>query len=225
MMTSMRRIWGVPSCVHCCSRAHWSFSSTNTGTKWPRGSSIAVAGLLSTLAAPSAYCQKLEPSAATRAAGSQEPSLEQVNTATPQLERKQFAFTTNPLNLVIGRYGFNFEYQPVAHHGLIVSLQCCSGSSLNRQNLFAPWALCHLAHVSGGRDKVRRPLECLGAKHAAREMSRVHPARSRIEKAPVHDASVMHVSVMLHIGVEMRCSATMFSPQLYTGLDQPANCT
>lgn len=35
--------------------------------------------------------------------------------------RKQFAFTVNPLNYLILRYGFNFEYQPVAHHGLIVS--------------------------------------------------------------------------------------------------------
>jgi hypothetical protein len=35
--------------------------------------------------------------------------------------RKQFAFSVNPLNYLILRYGFNFEYQPVAHHGLIVS--------------------------------------------------------------------------------------------------------
>jgi hypothetical protein len=33
----------------------------------------------------------------------------------------RFALTFNPLNLIIGRYGFNFEYQPVPHHGLIFS--------------------------------------------------------------------------------------------------------
>ena len=36
-------------------------------------------------------------------------------------EPKQFALSTNPLNLFIGRYGINFEYQPTLHHGLIVS--------------------------------------------------------------------------------------------------------
>ena len=34
---------------------------------------------------------------------------------------KQFAITANPLNLIIGRYGINFEYQPILHHGLILS--------------------------------------------------------------------------------------------------------
>lgn len=39
----------------------------------------------------------------------------------PKPEPTHFAITTNPLNLFIGRYGINFEYQPVLHHGLIVS--------------------------------------------------------------------------------------------------------
>ena len=39
-------------------------------------------------------------------------------------EPKQFALSTNPLNLYIGRYGINFEYQPTLHHGLIVSPHC-----------------------------------------------------------------------------------------------------
>lgn len=44
-----------------------------------------------------------------------------VGVTEPRPVRKQFAFTFNPLNLLIGRYGFNFEYQPVLHHGLIVT--------------------------------------------------------------------------------------------------------
>ena len=39
----------------------------------------------------------------------------------PKEAPKQFAITTNPLNLYIGRYAINFEYQPVLHHGLIVT--------------------------------------------------------------------------------------------------------
>ena len=39
----------------------------------------------------------------------------------PKPEPKQFAITTNPFNLYIGRYGINFEYQFVLHHGIIVS--------------------------------------------------------------------------------------------------------
>ena len=56
------------------------------------------------------------------------PAPEQVkpgnSASAPELEpaQKQFAFTFNPLNLIIGRYGFNFEYQPVPHHGLIATL-------------------------------------------------------------------------------------------------------
>jgi hypothetical protein len=34
---------------------------------------------------------------------------------------KQVAITFNPLNLLIGRYGFNFEYEPVPHHALIIT--------------------------------------------------------------------------------------------------------
>jgi hypothetical protein len=41
--------------------------------------------------------------------------------ATPEPAPKQFAITTNPLNLFIHRYGVNFEYQPTLHHGVIVS--------------------------------------------------------------------------------------------------------
>jgi hypothetical protein len=39
----------------------------------------------------------------------------------PKPVPKQFAITTNPLNLYIQRYGINFEYQPTLHHGLILS--------------------------------------------------------------------------------------------------------
>ncbi len=42
-------------------------------------------------------------------------------TDSPSTELRHFAFTLNPLNLVIGRYGFNFEYQPVVHHCLVVT--------------------------------------------------------------------------------------------------------
>ncbi len=44
-----------------------------------------------------------------------------VTTPEPKPVPKQFAFTFNPLNTIINRYGFNFEYQPVLHHGLIVT--------------------------------------------------------------------------------------------------------
>jgi len=44
-----------------------------------------------------------------------------IQSDTPSPEPRQFAFTFNPLNLIIGRFGFNFEYQPVLHHGLIVT--------------------------------------------------------------------------------------------------------
>jgi hypothetical protein len=44
-----------------------------------------------------------------------------VSTAEPKPVPKQIAFTANPLNFIIGRYGFNFEYQPVLHHGLILT--------------------------------------------------------------------------------------------------------
>jgi len=39
----------------------------------------------------------------------------------PEPAPKQFAITTNPLNLYIHRYGLNVEYQPTLHHGIIVS--------------------------------------------------------------------------------------------------------
>ena len=44
-----------------------------------------------------------------------------ISTAEPKPEHKQMSFTFNPLNLFIGRYGFNFEYQPIVHHGLIIT--------------------------------------------------------------------------------------------------------
>lgn len=44
-----------------------------------------------------------------------------VGVTEPRPVPKKFAFTFNPLNLLIGRYGFNFEYQAVPHHGLIVT--------------------------------------------------------------------------------------------------------
>lgn len=44
-----------------------------------------------------------------------------VGVTEPKPTAKQFAFTFNPLNLLIGRYGFNFEYQPVPHHGMIAT--------------------------------------------------------------------------------------------------------
>ena len=44
-----------------------------------------------------------------------------VGVTEPRPLPKQFAFTFNPLNLLIGRYGFNFEYQPVLNQGLIVT--------------------------------------------------------------------------------------------------------
>ena len=58
---------------------------------------------------------------------------------------RQFAVTFNPLNLLIGRYGFNFEYEPVPHHALIftphydylsgeVGTDGCSGTCSLRLN-------------------------------------------------------------------------------------------
>ncbi len=44
-----------------------------------------------------------------------------VQNGAPSPEPSRFALTFNPLNLIIGRYGFNFEYQPVLHHGLILT--------------------------------------------------------------------------------------------------------
>jgi hypothetical protein len=44
-----------------------------------------------------------------------------VGVTEPKPVPKQFAFTFNPINLLIGRYAFNFEYQPLPHHGLIVT--------------------------------------------------------------------------------------------------------
>jgi len=49
-----------------------------------------------------------------------------VGVTEPEPVPKQFAFTVNALNLIvgyfgIGRYGFNFEYQPLPHHGLVVT--------------------------------------------------------------------------------------------------------
>jgi hypothetical protein len=40
---------------------------------------------------------------------------------TPTPKAKRLALTLNPLNLIIGRYAFNFEYQPLLHHSLIIT--------------------------------------------------------------------------------------------------------
>lgn len=42
-------------------------------------------------------------------------------TETPIPQPKQLAITVNPLNLIIGRYAFNFEYEPLLHHSLIIT--------------------------------------------------------------------------------------------------------
>jgi hypothetical protein len=36
-------------------------------------------------------------------------------------EHKRIALTVNALNLIVGRYAANLEYQPVPHHGVIVT--------------------------------------------------------------------------------------------------------
>ena len=51
----------------------------------------------------------------------QSETIAPVQNGEPAPQRSRFALTFNPLNLIIGRYGFNFEYQPVPHQGLIVS--------------------------------------------------------------------------------------------------------
>jgi hypothetical protein len=40
---------------------------------------------------------------------------------TPSASPSRFALTGNPLNLIIGRYAFNLEYQPAPHHSLMVT--------------------------------------------------------------------------------------------------------
>lgn len=58
-------------------------------------------------------------SAATPAGGPAEPSAQDARDS--RSERTQFAISANPLNFIIGRYGLNFEYQPIAHHGVILT--------------------------------------------------------------------------------------------------------
>jgi hypothetical protein len=53
--------------------------------------------------------------------GSPDQSMAPTQINSPPPKPRRFAFTFNPLNLVIGRYGFNFEYQPAAHHSLVVT--------------------------------------------------------------------------------------------------------
>ncbi len=89
---------------------------------------IGILGLLTTLSSSRAYGQTPEPAQGT-------PVMVQMPDGTykqgyavpatvvqqPKPEPTHFAISTNPFNLYIGRYGINFEYQPVLHHGLIVS--------------------------------------------------------------------------------------------------------
>jgi hypothetical protein len=89
---------------------------------------IGILGLLSTLSSSRAYGQTPAPQP-----GPGTPVIVQMPDGTyqqgyavpvaqqPKPEPKQFAITTNPFNLYIGRYGINLEYQPVLHHGMIVS--------------------------------------------------------------------------------------------------------
>lgn len=85
--------------------------------------SLAVAQEAARSASPAQTSKQTEPTSATR----------------------QFAFTFNPLNLLIGRYGFNFEYEPVPHHALVftphydylsgdVGTDGCSGTCSLRLN-------------------------------------------------------------------------------------------
>jgi len=84
-----------------------------------------VIGILGPVFGPSAaLAQAPAPAAVPALAPMADPTSTQtyaVGVAEPSPAPKQFAFTFNPLNLFVGRFGFNFEYQPIPHHGLIVS--------------------------------------------------------------------------------------------------------
>ena len=70
--------------------------------------------------APNALAQqsgRTEPPVATEASQTVAP----VQNTTPLSAPSRSALTGNPLNLIIRRFGFNFEYQPVLHQGLIVT--------------------------------------------------------------------------------------------------------
>jgi hypothetical protein len=71
--------------------------------------------------ASNALAEQLEPEGPRVGTGSPNGTIAPIQSGAPSPEPRRFALTFNPLNLIIGRYGFNFEYQPVPHHGLIVS--------------------------------------------------------------------------------------------------------
>ena len=74
--------------------------------------------------APTVRAQEPAPAAALVSLPVPEPNVKQTvprNQVEPAPIRREFAVTFNPLNLLIGRYGFNFEYEPVPHHALVAT--------------------------------------------------------------------------------------------------------
>lgn len=68
-----------------------------------------------------ARAQELPPSQPLIDVEARGTSIRPTQSDTSPGEIRRVALTLNPLNLLIGRYGFNFEFQLVPHHGLIVS--------------------------------------------------------------------------------------------------------
>jgi len=104
-MARSRKSGGLLRWACCCWQSHWAPPPAKGITARQRILVITALGVLAF---------------ASSTASAQQSS----HTATdenPKPVRRSFAVTSNPLNLVIGRYGFNFEYQPVLHHGIIVS--------------------------------------------------------------------------------------------------------
>jgi len=87
---------------------------------------IGILGVFSVFGVSNAFAQDEPEPATAKPVAVQMPdgSVRQgyaISTGEAKPEHKQMSFTFNPLNLFIGRYGFNFEYQPIVHHGLIVT--------------------------------------------------------------------------------------------------------
>lgn len=105
----------------CCSRAQCWVNSIEVGTARLPGVVLLLAALISTRGVSSAHAQSSLSGAPGSAPTSSQREGRIADTASNGSERTEFAFTSNPLNLLIGRYGISFEYQPVIHHTLIFS--------------------------------------------------------------------------------------------------------
>ena len=123
----LRRVAGghTGRCEDCRLRARVrAFRPMKRATVRPLTTVIGILGVFSVFGPSTALAQEPVPAATpalTPMADTRVKQAHPVGVAEPSPVPKQFAFTFNPLNLLVGRFGFNFEYQPVLHHGLIVS--------------------------------------------------------------------------------------------------------